>query len=387
VTRPVDQIVAHMVHARDVPATARELFAASFRPEPRNGLLLETCHRVEFYSADSAAGGRSRGLEALPKGGAVMRGEAVVRHALSVAVGRDSVVVGEDQVLHQLRRALGAAQAGGALDPVLHRLFALALRAGRRARSWRQAPSRSLADLAVDRLQGHGIGIEGRNVLVVGSGEMGHLATRAAVLAGGSVFVSSRSVDRATALALSAGGRVEDFDPRLRAREYAGIIVALAGPWAIEHETVDALVEGAALVVDLSVPLAVPEQLAVRLRDRLTTVDDLAHHEAGANPASHRTLARLDALIDETAEEFLAWLDGRERRAAASALVERAEAEREAELAELWRRLPDLDPEARTVIEWMSRHLAERLLREPLKRLNADADGRHEQAVRELWAL
>jgi hypothetical protein len=35
----------------------------------------------------------------------------------------------------------------------------------------------------------------------------------------------------------------------------------------------------------------------------------------------------------------------------------------------------------------MSRHLAERLLREPLERLGADADGRHERAVRELWAL
>jgi glutamyl-tRNA reductase len=164
-------------------------------------------------------------------------------------------------------------------------------------------------------------------------------------------------------------------------------VVALRGPWALEPETIEALAEGTALVVDLSVPAAVPEHLAVSLGSRLTTADDLAQDEARAQPASRRTLAQLDALVDQTTEEFLAWLKGRERRAAASALVERADAEREAELAELWRRLPDLDPEARATIEGMSRHLAERLLREPLERLGADADGRHERAVRELWAL
>ena len=42
---------------------------------------------------------------------------------------------------------------------------------------------------------------------------------------------------------------------------------------------------------------------------------------------------------------------------------------------------------ARATIEAMSRHLARRLLRDPLERLGADADGRHERAVRELWAL
>lgn len=386
-TRPVDQIVAHIVHARAVPATARERFASSFSAEPlRDGLLLETCHRVEFYSADSAADGRRRGPVALPEGGTVLRGAAAVRHALSVAVGRDSVVVGENQVLHQLRQALGAAQAGGALDPVLQRLFALALRAGRRARSW-QTPSLSLADLAVDRLQRHGGGIVGRDVLVVGSGEMGRLAAHAARSAGASVSVSSRSVDRAAALARSTGGRLEELDPRGRVRRYVGIVIALRGLWPLEPGTIDALAEGTVLVVDLSVPAAVPEHLAVSLGARLTTADDLALDEAGSPPASRRTLARLDALVDQTTEEFLAWLDGRERRAAASALVERANTEREAELAELWRRLPDLDEEARATIEGMSRHLAARLLREPLERLGADADGRHERAVRELWAL
>jgi glutamyl-tRNA reductase len=164
-------------------------------------------------------------------------------------------------------------------------------------------------------------------------------------------------------------------------------VVALGGPWSIAAEAIASLNRGTTVVVDLSVPPAAPQRLAVELGRRLTTADDLARADHLDEPIPDRTLARLDALIDQTAEEFMAWLDGRERRAAARALTERADREREAELAELWRRLPDLDPEARASIEGMSRHLAERLLREPLERLGADADGRHERAVRELWAL
>jgi glutamyl-tRNA reductase len=67
--------------------------------------------------------------------------------------------------------------------------------------------------------------------------------------------------------------------------------------------------------------------------------------------------------------------------------VQRADRAREAELAALWRRFPDLEPEARDAIEGMTRHLADRLLREPLERLGRDADGRDGRAIRDIFAL
>ena len=83
----------------------------------------------------------------------------------------------------------------------------------------------------------------------------------------------------------------------------------------------------------------------------------------------------------------MTWLQGREGRSAAEALKERADRDREAELAVLWRRLPDLEPEARDVIEGMTRHLADRLLREPLERLGRDTNGRDVRAIRDIFAL
>ncbi len=381
-------VVALIAHARHVPAVERERFALRLRRELANrGLILETCHRVEAYLVDEVDGEHMGLAASPPAGGQILAGDMAVRHAVAVAVGRDSVVVGEDQILHQLRTSVDAARAADALDPALERLFALALRAGRRARSWSHGPRRSLADVALSSIEQGGGPIRGRDVLVVGAGRMGRLAVAAAAAAGASVAVANRSADTAQALAVAIGGQHEPLDPGPAIGRFAGVIVALAGPWSISESTIEELVASPTVVVDLSVPAAVPAELARRLGSRLITADVLALAESEPTTEDD-TVIRIEALIDQTAAEFLAWQKGRTGRAAAGALVERADREREAELAALWRRLPNLEPEARAAIDGMTRHLAMRLLREPLTRLGrATPDGRDETAVREIFAL
>jgi glutamyl-tRNA reductase len=148
----------------------------------------------------------------------------------------------------------------------------------------------------------------------------------------------------------------------------------------------EALGRSSTVVVDLSVPPAVPAELAGILRSRLVTADSLAMTTVG--PAGWEgPAARLEALVEESTAKFITWLKGRDGRAAAAALVQRADREREAELETLWRQLPGLGPKERDAIDGMTRHLAGRLLREPLERLGRDTDGRDEAAVRDIFAL
>jgi glutamyl-tRNA reductase len=374
-----------VTHARHVQAVERERFATALRREQaEHALLLETCHRVEAYLA--SADGAERLAAGMPAGGRALVGEQAVHHAMTVAVGRDSVVVGEDQILHQLRASVDAARRAGSLDPALERLFALALHAGRRARSWRQGPPRSLADVALASIERQVGPVRGRDVLVIGAGRMGRLAARAAAAVGASVVVANRSAGGAEALASSIGARTEAFDPDVRIGGFTGVIVALAGPWPIGAATIDALATSPTVVIDLSVPAAVPVTLAGILGRRLITADDLALADVGP-AAGHGSSARLDALADRATVDFLDWLKRREGRTTAEALVDHADRECDSELAALWRRLPELEPEAREAIDAMTRHLATRLLREPLKRLGRNTDGRDERTVRDLFAL
>ncbi|MGH2465812.1 MAG: hypothetical protein ACRDGI_10160 [Candidatus Limnocylindrales bacterium] len=367
---------------------AREDFSSRIVAElGGRAVIIETCHRVEAYwlAPYMADGMPEAGL--LPAGGRVLSGQAAARHAIAVAVGRDSVVVGEDQVLHQVRESVEAARRAGALDSSVERLFALALQAGRKARSWRQGPSTSLADVALAEIVRRIGPLRGREILVVGAGRMGRLAAVTAAAAGGSVSVTSRSVEHAQALAAATGSRLLPFDPGASAASFAGVVVALAGRWGLGVETIKALAGGHAIVVDLSVPAALGDVAIAALGRRLVSADALALVEPdGSGPTATRVL-RLDALIEETVRQYAEWLDGRQSRATADALIRRADREREAELDQLWRRLPDLEPDARAAIDRMARHLAQRLMREPLERLGRDSDGTDEKVVRDLFAL
>jgi glutamyl-tRNA reductase len=350
-------------------------------------VIFETCHRVEAYALDGGDPERTAQRVSLPIGGRILVGEPAVRHVITVAVGRDSVVVGEDQVLHQLRDSVDAARSGGDLDTALDRLLSLALRAGRRARSWQQGPRRSLADVALRSIERRRGPIRGRDVLIVGTGRMGRLAVRAAVTAGANVSVANRSLSGARNVAASTGARLVAFDPGAGVGSFMGVVVALAGPWPVSAETIDELRGSATVIVDLSVPAAVPDAAAEALGARLISADSLAAVDDDPGEVEEGSVARLGALVDHTSAEFMEWLAGRDGRTAARTLMNRADRRREAELAALWRRLPDLELDARDAIEAMTRHLANRLLREPLERLGRDTDGRDERAVRDIFAL
>ena len=382
------RIVALVAHARQVPALDRERFASRLRAELHPSvLILETCHRVEAYTTSADDDPSTDMALVVPAGGRVLSGDVAVRHAVSVATGRDSVVLGEDQILHQLRASLEAARSSGSLDPEVDRLFAMALQAGRRIRSWRSGRQRSLADLALDAVERTIGPVRGHEVLVVGAGRMGELMARAAGTAGASVTVANRSVERARAVAAATGGLAADVDPGVDVRRFVAVFVALGGPWIIDALTVRALVDRGAAVVDLSVPAAVPQALADALGSRLLTADDLAVRETDVPRGDRVPDPRSDELIERTVQAFRDWQERGDARAAADALVRRADLEREAELAALWRKLPTLEPEAREAIEGMTRHLAARLLRQPLERLGRDADGVDGRAVRDLFAL
>jgi glutamyl-tRNA reductase len=351
---------------------------------PANTVVIETCHRVEAYLPRTAA---TNLIALLPSGGRLLDGRELARHAIAVTVGLDSVAVGEDQVLHQVRVAIAEARGNGELEPRLARLFDLALRAGRRARSWRQGPSRSLADVAVAELERQGAGLRGHDVLVVGSGEMGRLAARALARAGAEVRIASRQEAHTAALASAVAGTAVRLDSADAIAGAAAVVIAFRAPWPTDPATMDVLRAGASFVVDLSVPPAVPSELAGILGRRFIGADDLARLGQTVDASGVADRARLERLLVETEAEYTSWLAASDARRVAESLAERAEREREAELAALWPRLPPLEPEVRDAIEGMSRHLARRLLREPIQRLGDDPDGRRERAVREAFGL
>ncbi len=214
---PSGSIVALTVHARHVAAPERQAFASRIQALPQPAVVIETCHRVEAYFMTGSDPAGLAGLLELPDGGAAFVDAAAIRHAMAVAVGRDSVVVGEDQVLHQVRQAAERGPPGRSTRTGSSSVCSgCALQAGRRARSWQQGPSRSLADVAIAAIEGRVGSLDGRDLLVVGAGRMGQLAARAGVAAGARVSIANRTPQAGAALAALTGSATLSVRSRFR---------------------------------------------------------------------------------------------------------------------------------------------------------------------------
>jgi len=379
----VPDLLVLAAHARRVPSAAREAFGDELEAlEPSEAtIVVRTCHRVELYVARGATEGRP--LPEPPLGTRRLEGADAARHLIAVACGLDSTVLGENQVLHQVRETLKQRRTEHPLDPALDRLFQISLHAGRRARSWLSGTKQSLADVALERVAQRSGDLDGRPLLIVGAGVMGRLAAFAAARRGAEVIVTSRTAARATALAREVGGRTAPFEGEDVVPEVDGALVALCGTWKVGGGDAQKLTERGTMVVDMSSPPAVTDELQARLGDCFVSTDELAG-ESGFEPQG-RLRGRLDELVDESSDAYRRWLHARRATPAIQAIGEAADEQRQEELEWLFRRLPDICKKERSLIEQMSHRLVAGILHAPRSALNSDESGQLAQAARDLF--
>jgi glutamyl-tRNA reductase len=203
-----------------------DLVARDFLSE---AVVLSTCHRIEVYVVAERFHGAMADVrhflselsyvppEDFSDHLYVHYDEAAAAHLFAVTAGLDSVVVGETQILGQVRDAWERARQEEAAGARLSLLFRQALEVGKRART-ETAIARGITSLsqaavamATERLSG----LTGRNVVVLGAGEMGAgLVDEVAEAAvpGSRVTVANRTWARAEQLAERAGVWVNGAD-------------------------------------------------------------------------------------------------------------------------------------------------------------------------------
>src|SRR5436190_11640756 len=209
----------------------------------REAVIVSTCNRVEIYAtveSDTVADACARFVaeyhgvrwETLAPHLFLQRGVDAARHLFRVAAGLDSLVVGEPQILGQVKEAFAASQRAGRTGALIGRAFTTAFTAGKRVRSetalGEGAVSVSYAALALaKKIFGS---LQGRDVLVLGAGEMAeltgvHLREHAARR----ITVASRTLGTAAALAERLGGEARPWSELGEAVKAADIIVSATG--------------------------------------------------------------------------------------------------------------------------------------------------------------
>jgi glutamyl-tRNA reductase len=375
-------------------------------------VLLSTCHRTEVYAVAERYHGAVQDIRNAFSELAFIPpedfsdylysyfDEGAVNHLFSVAAGLDSVVLGESEILGQVRQAWQAAHDEGAAGPRLAALFRHAVVVGKRART-ETAIARgttSLAHAAVDMAARRVGSLEGKRILLLGAGDVGEsMALAVAGIAGAQVFVANRTWDRAVALASRIGGRAVQLDGLGEALTEADVLMTSTGaPSAIVDHTdlapvVDARQGRPLLIVDVAMPRDIDPAVAELPGVELLDLDDVrAFVEAGL-AERRREVSKVRAIIDEERERFIDSATAREVAPTISALRERAEALRIAELERQRGRLEGLDARQREAVEAVTRGVLAKLLHDPTVRLK-DAAGtvrgeRLSDALRELFDI
>jgi glutamyl-tRNA reductase len=300
--------------------------------------LLSTCNRTELYGLGDRTS-RDAALNWLAKVGGLsiqelqphvyMHSEAeAARHAMRVASGLDSMVLGEPQILGQVKEAVRSASDAGLLGATLHQLFQRAFSVAKNVRSNTDIGSHSISMAAASTRLAASVFEDWQHtrVLLVGAGEMIELcAAHFAAKHPARLVIANRTAGRAVTLieTLTARGNTTPIEtlslselPK-HLHEFDVVVSSTAstlpiiGLGAVQH-AIRLRKHRPMVMVDLAVPRDIEPEVKALPDVYLYTVDDLSNvvQTNLANRAA--AIEAAQALVDAGVSDFVQWQSNRQ---------------------------------------------------------------------------
>jgi glutamyl-tRNA reductase len=375
-----------------VPALSRLKLAA---PAISEAALISTCNRVEIVgvtgdceaAAEAALRflGEDRQVGAETFGAAVYRfdGSDAVRHLFRVGASLDSMVVGEPQIFGQLKLAYTQAVAAGTAGLILHRAFHRAFSVAKRVRKTTLighgavsvgSVAVALAGRIFDTLQD-------KTIMLMGAGQVAELVARQLKRRGvEALLVTSRTFDRAVAIARELGGTAVPFD---NYRPYLKIADVVIGSLSVERpilaaEEFEPIIRERQyrpmFLIDLGVPRNFDPRLNLVENVYLYDIDDLGQVAHQSRSSREREAGKAEAIVQQELEAFDRWLDELGLVPAIKEIRLSMEQLRDYELRRHRTWLAGLAPVEQVRVELLTRGLVNKLLHRVLAGLRRNDD-------------
>ena len=362
--------------------------------------ILSTCNRTEFYldGADDATATDSMmkfiseysecSVELLKEHMYVKSEREAVEHLFTVAAGLDSMILGESQIQGQVQDAYNYALEFGLSSNILNTLLMNALTLGKRVRTEtyidRQAVSVSSAAVELAKQE---LGtLEDKTVLIVGAGDTSELAARHLVSNGISgVIVANRTFDKAQRLADEFGGKAIRLDHFGAYLDTADIVISCtASPkYIIEKKDIERLVGQRSkplLFIDIAVPRDIDPAVAELDNVFLHDIDDMQNVVAQNLEGRQKEAVKARRIVEEELENFFFWLDSLLVVPTIVKLRAQAENIKKKEVEKALRRIDDVTPREKKIIEQLAHSIVSQWLHKPMYNLRYLA-GNHEDRI------
>jgi glutamyl-tRNA reductase len=309
------------------------------------------------------------------------------------------MIIGENEIQGQVKRAYEAALARETTGPLTTRLFKAALETGKRVRTETGIGERQLSLPAVAvALAREQLGdLQGREVVILGTGETSELTARALADSGvRTVFVANRRRDRALSLARRYHGSAVNFDELPGALAQADIVVAAtASPHLLlearELADVMTLRDGRpVLLIDLAVPRDIDSACGELEGASLYDIDDLQAVIARNRRVRQAEARKAEGIVEEEIQQFAAWLGALEVLPTLAALRAHADEIADQVVRENDGKWESASQRDRERIKALVRSVVNRLLHDPTMRIKDVRDERvhlRMAIIRELFGL
>ncbi|HUR76561.1 MAG TPA: glutamyl-tRNA reductase [Acidimicrobiales bacterium] len=376
-------------------------------------VVLATCQRTEIYIAAewyhpavdhvqaTLADIAGVTVDDINNYGCAYHGDQALRHLFRVAAGLDSPVIGETEVFGQLRAAAATARAAGAIGPTLAAAFRKATSVARRSRSalavGATAPRPSIATAAVAMASELLPDPAQARIAVLGRGDVASNVLDALVSAEPSRELAQFNRNQPKGGRVRA--RVTSYDlARLpeRLAEFDAVFCCTSSDAAVVTEPMllGALAERDARRL-LLIDLAVPRDVAPTAREiedvTLLDVRDVSRFAGERYAPLASAIAAAEDVVTDGVDEFLAAATGRTVAPLVTALRDKVEATRLAELDRAKGLVASLTDEQRGALDALTKALVAKVLHDPTVRLKdaagSEAGDRLASSVRHLFDL
>lgn len=387
------------------------LGALSRKPHIEEVLLFSTCNRVEVLvvtankaaaidaTKDYIAEANNIPRKEFEDSLYIHEGDEAVRHIFRVASSLDSMVVGEPQILGQVknayRMATEAKASGVILNRLLHRTFLVAKRIRTETGIGDHAVSISYAAVELGRkIFGS---LEGKNVLLVGAGEMAELAVEHLIRNRvGKIYVANRTFENGVELARRFNGQAIRFEEITDSLQLVDIIISSTGSpdYVITRDQVKGVIRIRRNRPIFFIDIAVPRDIDPRV-NRLTNsyvydIDDLQGVIEENIEDRQREAIKGERIVDEAVIRFREWYASLEVVPTIVALRNKLESIAETEIKKTLQsnKIPESSIGA---IQKMAGSLINKIMHDPMVYLKNDSmpgdKSKHIDTVRKLFKL
>jgi len=408
-TTPVEIREKLAFNQAKIEASLEELVSS---PEIIENIILSTCNRVEIYARVENT---DRGIQLLQDFicdyHSISRGNLdqyfysfcdnqAVEHLFRVSSSLDSMVLGEAQILGQVKDAYSTARSFSSTGMVLNQLFEKAFNVAKKVREETGISERgvSISSAAVELAKKIFEDLENHSVMLVGTGEMAELAAKHLISYGvKTVYVASRTYERAAALAQTLNGCALDFEAFKEEMHKADIIItSTAAPtFIIQKEMMEKAIQKRKNKPIFLIDIAVPRDIAPEVNELenvyLYDIDDLQNVVNANMEERQKEAENAMDIIKHEVTKFNNWFSTLDAVPTIVEMRNRAEGMRKIEVEKNLKNMDHLSTDDKESIHLLTQSIVNKILHKPtinLKKKTQSQDGHiYLKAIRHLFHL